>query len=144
MKFLVTNDDGVDAPGIAALADAAQRFGEVIIVAPEAAHSGCGHRVTTDDLIRIEKRDGRSHAISGTPADCVRVGLTELARDADWILSGINSGGNLGVDVLMSGTVAAVREAALLGRQGIALSHYHKTGSQFDWARATELAAEAI
>ena len=144
MKFLITNDDGVHASGISALASVARRFGDVVIVAPDVAHSGCGHRVTTDSAIHVSTHGEQHYSISGTPADCVRVALWELASDVDWVLSGINAGGNLGVDVFMSGTVAAVREGVLLGKPGIAISHYHRTGSQFDWNRAQELAARAI
>ncbi len=143
-KILVTNDDGIDAPGIATLARVARRFGDVTVVAPDRAHSGCGHRVTTDEPIQLREMQPQHWAINGTPADCARVGLWRVVRDADWVFSGINSGGNLGVDVFMSGTVAAVREAALQGKPGIAFSHYRKSGGQFDWERAAEFAQQAI
>lgn len=141
MKILVTNDDGIDAPGIAELTRVASAFGEVIVVAPERAHSGCGHQVTSDGVISVREADA-GWAIGGTPADCVRVGLTRIAPDADWVFAGINAGANLGVDVFMSGTVAAVREGALLGRRGIALSHYRRAGGQFDWQQAGALSRE--
>lgn len=136
MKFLITNDDGIDAPGIKSLANVALQFGDVIIVAPDRAHSGCGHRVTSDGPISIEQHSDNAWSISGTPADCARVGLHEIADDVDWVLSGINLGANLGVDVFMSGTVAAVREGALLGRPGIGISHYRRSDGKFDWERA--------
>jgi 5'-nucleotidase len=137
MKLLLTNDDGIDAPGLAALGEAARQLGETVIVAPVEGHSGCGHRVTTDeDLIVTELGPGRL-AVAGTPADCVRVALHTLARDADWVLAGINAGGNLGADVWISGTVAAVREAVLHGKPGIALSQYRRRDREFDWPRAT-------
>ena len=138
MKFLITNDDGVDAPGIRALANAASRFGEVVVVAPEDAHSGCGHRVTTYEPISIREYESGWWAIGGTPADCTRVGIREIAADSDWVLAGVNAGANLGVDMFMSGTVAAVREGALLGLPGIAFSHYRSVGGAFDWEYATE------
>ena len=144
MKFLITNDDGIDAPGIAALIELAAEFGEVVVVAPDRAHSGCGHRVSADEPIRLEERQPGRWAISGTPADCVRVGLWRIVPDADWILSGINLGANLGADVFMSGTVAAVREGALLGKPGIAFSHYRRRDGRFDWPRATELGRHAV
>lgn len=144
MKFLITNDDGVDAPGIAALAEAAGRFGEVVVVAPEEAHSGCGHRVTTDRPLQLREHSRRWWAVDGTPADCTRVGLREVAPDCDWVLSGVNAGANLGVDIFMSGTVAAAREAVLLGYPGIALSYYRAAGGTFDWSYATELTARVI
>jgi 5'-nucleotidase len=138
MKMLITNDDGIEAPGIRALAEAARRFGEIVVAAPEEAHSGCGHRVTTYEPISIREHEADWWAIGGTPADCTRVGIREIAADCDWVLAGVNAGANLGVDVFMSGTVAAVREGALLGRPGIAFSHYRSSGGAFDWEYATE------
>ncbi len=144
MRILVTNDDGIGAPGIETLARVAAEFGEVTVVAPDRPHSGCGHKVTTDEAIQLSDLGHRHWSINGTPADCTRVGLWQLVRDADWVLSGINSGANLGVDVFMSGTIAAVREAALMGKPGIALSHYRKSGGAFDWDRAARFARQAI
>ncbi|MFL6530702.1 MAG: 5'/3'-nucleotidase SurE [Chthoniobacterales bacterium] len=139
MKLLLTNDDGVDAPGLAALAEAAQTIGDPVIVAPAEPQSGVSHRVTWQDGVRIEERGERRFAIHGTPADCTRLGLLHVVPDAKWILSGINHGANLGADVYYSGTVAAVREAVLHGWPGIALSYYHVAGGGFDWKRATRL-----
>lgn len=136
MRFVLTNDDGIDAEGLAALAQAAAPLGTAVWVAPDSHHSGCGHRVTTDRPIRIARRDEFRWAIDGTPADCVRVALAHVAADADWVLSGANHGGNLGADVFHSGTVAAVREAALHGKPGIALSQYRRRAVDVDWARA--------
>lgn len=144
MKFLITNDDGIDAAGIAALAELASEFGEVVVVAPDRAHSGCGHRVSSDEPITIEERQAGRWAISGTPADCVRVGLWKIAPDADWVFSGINLGANLGADVFMSGTVAAVREGALLGKPGIAFSHYRRRDGRFDWPHAAGLGRQVL
>lgn len=144
MKLLITNDDGINAPGIAALADVASQFGEVFVVAPDQVHSGCGHRVTSEGAISIYEQGPGRWAISGTPADCVRVGLWKLVPDADWVFAGINAGGNLGVDVFMSGTVAAVREAALHSKPAIALSQYRKSDTQWDWQRAAQLAGQSI
>lgn len=137
MKFLITNDDGIDAPGIQALSAAAAALGEAVVVAPAGPQSGVSHRVTYEGAVHIETRNERSYAIHGTPADCSRLGLWKIVPDANWILSGINQGGNLGADVYYSGTVAAVREAALHGWPGIALSQYHKRGWEIDWARAS-------
>src|SRR2546423_933778 len=136
MKLLLTNDDGIDAPGLAALADAADGLGEIAIVAPVQAHSGCSHRVTTQEPIAVETRDDRRAAVHGTPADCVRVALHRYYPGFDWVLAGINSGGNLGADVYLSGTVSAVREAVLHGRPGIAFSCYKRRELDFDWPRA--------
>lgn len=137
MKFLITNDDGIEAPGLAALVSAASSFGESIVVAPAGPQSGVSHTVTWHAGVRIEPRDGGKFAIHGTPADCTRLGLLHVVPDAKWVLSGINHGGNLGADVYYSGTVAAVREAVLHGWPGIAVSHYRKAGLEFDWNRAT-------
>jgi 5'-nucleotidase len=134
-KLLLTNDDGIDAPGLGALLTAARSLGEPVVVAPTIAHSGCSHRVTTDGPIRVERRPA-GLAVEGTPADCVRIALHDIVPDAAWVLSGINAGGNLGADVWHSGTVAAVREAVLHGWPGVAVSHYKKKGMAFDWERA--------
>lgn len=136
MKLLLTNDDGIDAPGLQALCAAATELGEAVIVAPAGAYSGCSHQVTTHAPIPVERREPGRYAVSGTPADCVRVSLARLAMDAEWVLAGINAGGNLGADVWHSGTVAAVREAVLHGRPGIAVSHYLRRGVPVDWNRA--------
>ncbi len=138
MKFLVTNDDGIDAPGLAALQSAARAFGDPVVVAPAGPQSGVSHAVTWHEGVRIEPRGEQRFAIHGTPADCTRLGLMKLVPDATWVLSGINHGANLGADVHYSGTVAAVREAVLHGWPGIAFSHYRKTGIEFDWARAVK------
>ena len=138
MKFLLTNDDGIDAAGLAALAKAAQTLGQSIIVAPAGAQSGVSHRVTWQEGVRIEPRGEKRYAIHGTPADCVRLGLLKLVPDAKWILSGINHGSNLGADIHYSGTVAAVREAVLHGWPGIAVSHYRRSGVTYEWDRATK------
>jgi 5'-nucleotidase len=136
MRLLLTNDDGIDAPGLEALSAAASQIGEPVVVAPVDVLSGCSHRVTTDRPLRLERRGPAHLAVAGTPADCVRVGLHRVASDAAWVLSGINSGGNLGADVWHSGTVAAVREAVLHGWPGVALSQYRRRGVEVDWNRA--------
>lgn len=144
MKLLLTNDDGIDAPGLAALAEAVAARGTLLTVAPHMHLSGCGHRVTTDQPIRVMPKEAGRWAIDGTPADCVRVALAKLAPDVDWVLSGMNHGGNLGADVYHSGTVAAVREAAMHGRRGIAFSHYRKRGMEIDWERARRWMARVL
>jgi 5'-nucleotidase len=136
MKFLVTNDDGIAAPGLAALVRAAGTVGEPVVVAPAGPQSGVSHAVTWREGVRIEPRGEMSYAIHGTPADCTRLGLLHVVPDAKWILSGINHGANLGADVYYSGTVAAVREALLHGWPGIAFSHYRRSGVEYDWERA--------
>jgi 5'-nucleotidase len=136
MKLLLTNDDGIDAPGLKALTAAAARLGQPTVVAPTESLSGCSHRVTTHGPLRIIARPPLGYAVEGTPADCVRIALHTLTPDPAWVLSGINQGGNLGADVWHSGTVAAVREAVLHGFPGIAVSQYHKKGRPIDWDRA--------
>lgn len=124
MKILVTNDDGIEAPGLALLAELAAELGEAVVAAPAEQHSQQGHRLTTNAPIAVERvRDGWFR-VHGTPADCVRLGLWELCPDTDWVFAGVNEGGNLGADIYCSGTVAAAREAALLGRPGLAISQY--------------------
>lgn len=143
MTIIVTNDDGIDAPGIQALRQAVSDD-DVIIAAPRDHQSGCGHQVTTNRGITIDRRSEKTFAIAGTPADCIRVAVAHLSSDIKWVLSGINAGGNLGVDSYISGTVAAVREAAMHGIPGIAISHYRKGKLNYDWERATKWTREII
>jgi 5'-nucleotidase len=135
MTIILTNDDGIDAPGIRALQQAVT--GESIIVAPNQPHSGCGHQVTTHKGIKLEKKANNEYALDGTPTDCIRVGITQIATNAKLVLSGINAGGNLGTDVYTSGTVAAAREAAIHGIPGVAISHWIKKPLVIDWEVAT-------
>jgi 5'-nucleotidase len=137
MKFLLSNDDGFEAPGLHALVDAAGGFGELNVVAPVECQSGCSHTVTTQGPLYVELRGHRRAAVHGTPADCIRVGLHRTAPEIDWVLAGVNAGGNLGADVYLSGTVAAVREGVLLGKPGIAFSYYRKREMNFDWPRVS-------
>ena len=164
MIVLLTNDDGIDAPGLGALEAACRGLAcRVVIVAPKDPHSGCGHRVTTDRPLVLEQVGADRFHVDGTPADCVRLALATILRAAgdvpattsttsttstaspgdaggrplvDWVLSGINAGGNLGVDIHHSGTVAAAREAALHGVRALAASHYHRREEPIDWRRA--------
>ncbi|HVS34254.1 MAG TPA: 5'/3'-nucleotidase SurE [Gemmataceae bacterium] len=133
MRILLTNDDGIDAPGLHVLEQAARQVGDVIVVAPAEAHSGCSHRVTTNALIRVHAAGANRFAVEGTPADCVRVALFRFGPAPMWVLSGVNEGGNLGADVHHSGTVAAVREAVLHGWAGAAFSQYKRKGIALDW-----------
>lgn len=142
MTIILTNDDGIDAPGIQALSEAIN--GKGIFVAPKQEWSGCGHRVTTTTPIHVEKRSQVAYAVGGTPADCVRLALWHLCPDVELVLSGINGGGNLGVDSYISGTIAAVREAAIHGIPAIAISHYVKKPLPINWEIATIWAGEVI
>ena len=144
LRVLLTNDDGIDAPGLLALERAASVFAEVVIIAPMHEQSGCGHQVTTHAAIAVEGRGGARWAVDGTPADCVRLGLPGLAGRVDWVLSGINAGGNLGTDIYHSGTVAAAREAALHGVPGMAISHLRRRGVAISWDDAALRAQAAL
>ncbi|MCB1020721.1 MAG: 5'/3'-nucleotidase SurE [Bryobacterales bacterium] len=139
MRLLLTNDDGIDAPGLEALARAAEGLAELVVVAPTSERSGCSHSATTHAPLKLEQRGPNRYALDGTPADCVRVALHRLGEPFDAVLAGINSGGNLGVDVFHSGTVAAVREGAIHGLPGIAVSRYRSRSLEpADWLRAAE------
>lgn len=139
MKILLTNDDGVLAPGLEALGRVAEGLGQCVVFAPSKMVSGCSHSTTTDRPFGVQEIGGGRYSVSGTPADCVRVAIHQLNPPLDWVLSGINNGGNLGVDVYHSGTVAAVREAAIHGIPGIAVSQYHARPLLVeDWERAVE------
>lgn len=142
MTIILTNDDGIDAPGIRALQKAIN--GKGVIVAPQIEWSGCGHRVTTTKPIQVQRRSELEYAIAGTPADCIRLAITHICQDVKWVLSGINAGGNMGVDVYISGTVAAVREAAMLGVPGIAVSHWIRRPLIVDWDVAARCTANVL
>ncbi len=144
MKLLLSNDDGIDAPGLAALLHAARAFGQPTVVAPAGPQSGMSHAVTWDKGVHLEERSADRFAVHGTPADCARLGLLRVAPDAMWVLSGINRGGNLGADVYYSGTVAAVREAVLHGWPGVAFSQYLRRSVPLDWPRATRWTARVL
>ncbi|HEY2722779.1 MAG TPA: 5'/3'-nucleotidase SurE, partial [Chitinophagaceae bacterium] len=127
MKILVTNDDGIYSPGIAALARMAKKFGEVQVVAPDVEQSSMGHAVTHSRPLSYRKspisfEEGiEAFRVNGTPADCVALGA-HINNITDVVLSGINMGLNLGNSIWHSGTLAAARQAVLLGMKGIALS----------------------
>ncbi|WP_197452443.1 5'/3'-nucleotidase SurE [Rosistilla carotiformis] len=144
MKVLLTNDDSIHAAGIQALKAALRSSMDVVVVAPETEQSECGHRVTTNRPLAVKQYADAEYSVNGSPADCVRIGLRELARDAALVISGINHGGNLGADIWMSGTVAAAREAYLRGQRGIAVSQVRRKGIDDDWDRSARFACEAI
>ena len=142
MTIILTNDDGIDAPGIRALQQAVT--GESIIVAPNKQYSGCGHQVTTHKGIKLEQKTTSEYSLDGTPTDCTRMAITQIAKNTQLVLSGINAGGNLGTDVYISGTVAAVREAAIHGIPGIAISHWIKRPLVIDWQQATRWTSRVL
>ena len=121
--LLVTNDDGVHAPGLAALAEALADLGEVWVIAPEREQSACGHALTMHLPLRPHRLGERRYSLNGTPSDCVNLGvLGFLSERPALIASGINHGSNLGDDVTYSGTVSAAMEGTLLGVPSIAVS----------------------
>lgn len=144
MNILICNDDGIDAPGIQAMEELASEFGQPIVFAPAVQQSGRGHQVTVDGPIVVRQLEEFRFAIDGSPADCVRVAITEYGFEFGMALSGINSGGNLGVDVYMSGTAAAAREASYFGIDSIAVSQYRSRTHQEDWNRSSKLARRGI
>lgn len=139
-RFLLTNDDGIDAPGIQALARSLQALDnahELHWVAPNCQYSGCGHPAIDDQPIRVESRDRQpstsAYAVYSSPASCARVGVRALAPAVDWVISGVNAGGNLGVDQYVSGTVAGARQGAMDGKPAIALSQYIDSPKPIHW-----------
>lgn len=123
MRFLLSNDDGVQAPGLAALAQVLARLGEVAVVAPDGERSAFSSALTLDRPLRPQRLANGFIAVNGTPADCVHIALNGLLDfTPDIIISGINAGANLGDDVIYSGTVAAALEGRFLGRPAVAVS----------------------
>lgn len=142
MNILVTNDDGIDSPGIYALAQALRDVGNVVVVAPDRQQSAVGHALTVNSPLRATPfhRDNEFFglAVDGTPADCVKLGLSTLIQEPiDLIVSGINFGYNTAINVLYSGTVSAATEGVMLGIPSIAVS----LGS-FSWDASCQVAAE--
>ncbi len=123
MLFLVSNDDGYQARGITALAEALGRIGEVVVVAPDRNRSGSSNSLTLDAPLRVLQADNGYYYVNGTPTDCVHLAITGLLeRSPNMVIAGINAGANLGDDVLYSGTVAAAMEGRFLGYPAIAVS----------------------
>jgi 5'-nucleotidase len=121
--FLVTNDDGYLAPGLQSLARALQELGDVVVVAPDREQSATSHSLTLHNPLRMRQTDATWHHIDGTPTDCVMLAVNSiLERKPDYVFSGINHGGNMGEDVLYSGTVSAAMEGTLLGIPSVAIS----------------------
>jgi 5'-nucleotidase len=149
--IVLTNDDGIDAPGLTALETALQ--GEnFVVVAPAGPMSECSHCVTTTRPLRVERLGERRFAVDGTPSDCVRVALQYVLPllnvppiEDIRVYSGINAGGNLGADIYISGTVAAVREAAFHGLPGVALSQYRRAVPDAErWSAASRWAKRIL
>lgn len=148
-RILLTNDDGVDAPGLAILLDIARAISDdVWIVAPAHNQSGAGHHFTLGEELTLEKRSERVFAVDGTPADCVVTGCTHVLGDhgPDIVLSGVNHGQNLGDIIHCSGTVAGAREGAMQGVLSIALSqaYDYETNGEIGWDCARAFGASVV
>jgi 5'-nucleotidase len=146
MRFLVSNDDGIQSEGIHMLAASLMPLGEVMVVAPDMERSASGHSITMHHPIRARKVkiagfDIEAYAVDGTPADCVKLALDELLGERpDYVFTGINRGANLGTDVLYSGTVSAAIEACIMGVPSAAFSLLY--GENMDFTYAGKVAAE--
>lgn len=129
MNILITNDDGIQADGIIALAKAIKEIANVYVVAPDTQRSATGHAITIHNPIMIKEEyiddNIKAYSISGTPADCVKLGIESIFKDVniDLVLSGINNGANLGTDVIYSGTVSAAIEGLIQNKPAIAISY---------------------
>ncbi|MFC0905058.1 5'/3'-nucleotidase SurE [Clostridium sp. MT-14] len=149
MRLLLTNDDGIDAEGLHILAKCFEKDNEVIVAAPNMQRSGSGHSITTDrsltaEEVKIPGINSKAYSINGTPADCVRVGLNKIEdKKIDMVISGINNGFNLGIDVLYSGTVSAAIEAAICKVPSMAVSLDTK-GGNYDYNIAAKYALEVF
>lgn len=153
MRILVTNDDGIAAPGLAVAeaiaAEVAGPDGEVWVVAPDSERSGVGHCISYVAPTRTTEMGPRRFSIDGYPADCVLVGLTKILRDTppDLVLSGVNRGHNVAEDVVYSGTAGAAMEGGLNRVRSIALSQFYRQppdGPQDSWGTSRALGAEAV
>jgi 5'-nucleotidase len=149
MLILLTNDDGIHAPGLAAMRRELVTLGEIHVVAPEAHQSAAAHGITVATPLlttRVRMQDGfEGIAVDGRPADCVKLAISQLLpRTPDLVISGINAGANMGINVIYSGTVAAAIEGAFLGVPSIAVSLDWKGGVAVDFDRAARLARDMI
>lgn len=123
MKILISNDDGVHAPGLARLADALGKIADIMVVAPDRNRSGVSNSLTLENPLRVITAANGFYSVNGTPTDCVHIAITGLLKEMpDMVVSGINEGSNLSDDVLYSGTVAAATEGRFLGLPAIAVS----------------------
>lgn len=123
MKILISNDDGVHAPGLAALANALGKIADITVVAPDRNRSGVSNSLTLENPLRVVTAANGFYSVTGTPTDCVHLAVTGLLKEMpDIVVSGINEGSNLSDDVLYSGTVAAATEGRFLGLPSVAIS----------------------
>jgi 5'-nucleotidase len=146
-RVLLTNDDGIDAPGLKVLEEAAAAIArEVWVVAPEHDQSGVSHSISLHHPLRVSTKTSRKFGVSGTPGDCVAIAVQELMKDGppDLILSGVNRGSNLGMETVFSGTVGAAMTGLMLGFRSIALSQIFKNPNPIRWETASALAPRVI
>lgn len=145
MNILVSNDDGIDAPGIRELAAQLAKVAKVTVVAPERDHSGASNSLTLDRPIRVDYRSEREIKVSGTPTDCVHIAITGmLGEQPDMVISGINTEANLGDDVIYSGTVAAAMEGRFLGYPAMAVSLARRPGDVPHYETAARAACQLL
>src|SRR3954470_2117701 len=147
--ILLTNDDGITAPGLVAMYRKLTETNEVQVVAPETVQSATGHGITLSGPLLTSKVDVENAftgtAVAGSPADCVKLAISQiLPRRPDLVISGINSGTNVGINVIYSGTVAAAIEAAFLGVPAVAVSLYLKSDVETNYPRAAQYARRTI
>lgn len=143
MKILLSNDDGFQAPGLAALAAELSQMADITVVAPERNRSGASNSLTLDHPLRAEQSENGFIRVDGTPTDCVHLAITGLLEsEPDMVIAGINAGANLGDDVLYSGTVAAATEGRFLGYPAIAVSMNAHQPRHYD--AGAKVAAELI
>lgn len=145
MRILVTNDDGVYAEGIKFLRDALEKLGEVVVVAPLEEKSTTGHSLTIHKPLRIVPIAPGVFGVNGSPADCVYLGMREIFKAPDLVVSGINRGANLGQDVYYSGTVSGAREASIYGIPSMAVSlgvNFKKPNPSLHYETAAKVALE--
>lgn len=146
-RILVTNDDGIQAPGLKVLEDVARALSrDVWVVAPETEQSAAGHSLTIQRPLYLREVSDQRYAVDGTPTDCIMLAINHLLCDQppDLVLSGVNRGGNLGEDISYSGTVAAAMEATLLGVPAIAFSLDFRPGEHPHWSTAERHAPDTI
>ncbi len=139
IRILVSNDDGIDSPGIFALVKEMKKLGEVIVVAPHRQQSAVGHAITMNFPLRVSKfnKSGKffGYAVEGTPADCVKLAVHSLLpQPPDLVVSGINHGSNTAINVIYSGTVSAATEGTILGIPSLAVSLTSYTSTDFRYA----------
>ncbi|WP_262696371.1 5'/3'-nucleotidase SurE [Kordiimonas aquimaris] len=146
-RILISNDDGINAPGLKVLEKVARQFSDdVWVVAPESEQSGAGHSLTLTRPLRIRKLEEKRWAVDGTPTDCVMMALNEIMKDSlpTLILSGVNRGANLAEDVTYSGTVSVAMEGTLAGIPSIAMSQCIRPPARTKWETAEIYAPQVL